>query len=99
MTVLRSLGHVGIAARNTDEWAVFATEILGMQLGGRGHRGHLSFRMEPWLSLARRATARVDMAAIPTSAIQRNAATMISVSLSPPTSANLGRSSDASADS
>ena len=46
MTVLQSLGYVGIAARNADEWAVFATEFLGMQLGGRGDRGQLSFRMD-----------------------------------------------------
>lgn len=42
---LISLGYIGVNSRRTDEWASFATNLLGMQQVDRGGEGRL-FRMD-----------------------------------------------------
>ena len=37
--MLQSLGYVGIETARTDDWARFATDLLGMQVVGRGRSG------------------------------------------------------------
>jgi 2,3-dihydroxybiphenyl 1,2-dioxygenase len=42
---IRALGYIGLHATSLDDWAGFATGVLGLQLAGRGN-AELSFRMD-----------------------------------------------------
>jgi 2,3-dihydroxybiphenyl 1,2-dioxygenase len=42
---IRALGYLGLHATSLDDWAGFATGVLGMQLSGRGN-AELAFRMD-----------------------------------------------------
>lgn len=34
---IRALGYIGLHATSLDDWAGFATSVLGLQLAGRGN--------------------------------------------------------------
>src|SRR5262245_19856483 len=42
---VQSLGYVGVRANDVDEWSSYATNLLGLQLAGKGKKCR-SFRMD-----------------------------------------------------
>jgi catechol 2,3-dioxygenase-like lactoylglutathione lyase family enzyme len=48
MAEISSLGYVGLGVSSLDEWEIFATDILGMQIGGR-NGDIMTLRMDEYL--------------------------------------------------
>ena len=63
MAGISQLGYLGIGVSNMEEWEQFATDILGMQVSGRGADGSLFLRMdENHYRLAVHPTGKDDVA-------------------------------------
>jgi 2,3-dihydroxybiphenyl 1,2-dioxygenase len=48
MGAVKGLGYLGLGVKDLDVWESFATEILGMQSGGRTNDGRLLLRMDEY---------------------------------------------------
>lgn len=48
MSAVQALGYVGLGVKDLDAWENFATQILGLQSGGRTDDGRLLLRMDEY---------------------------------------------------
>lgn len=48
MTQITELGYMGIGVKNPDEWKIFATRIMGLELTDEGESDRFYLRMDYW---------------------------------------------------
>jgi biphenyl-2,3-diol 1,2-dioxygenase len=48
MSVIKSLGYLGLGVKDLDAWESFSTQVIGLQSGGRTKDGRLLLRMDEY---------------------------------------------------